>query len=239
MNNRRNYYRVLHVQPEAPLEVIKASYRTIMHKLEHHPDLGGSHAYASLLNEVYATLSDAARRTKYDQQLFSRYGKSALAGSKAPAQPAAQAGPTPQAKSAPQYKIYCVYCRTLNLSSAPDAVQKCGKCGHVLHQSAQKTCQRTLARVAQRGEITFFPASGGPCTGRIVDVSPRGIGFMSPYKLQLNQIIKIQSSLFQATARVVHCRPSRFMLSAEHTVGVVFINVEFAKPQGTFISVAA
>ena len=55
--NRGNYYRILHVQAEAPLEAIKASYRTLMGPLRHHPDRGGEHE-AALLNEVYAVLSD-------------------------------------------------------------------------------------------------------------------------------------------------------------------------------------
>ena len=38
--NRRDYYRVLHVQPDAPIEVIKAGYRTLMRTLKRHP--GGS-----------------------------------------------------------------------------------------------------------------------------------------------------------------------------------------------------
>ena len=37
MKNRRNYYRILHVQPEAPLEIIKASYRGLMTKLNVQP----------------------------------------------------------------------------------------------------------------------------------------------------------------------------------------------------------
>ena len=69
IDNRRNYYRVLHVQPEAPLEVIKASYRTLMTQLRGHPDLGGSHAHASLLNEAWGILSDAGLRAAYDRQM--------------------------------------------------------------------------------------------------------------------------------------------------------------------------
>ena len=37
--NRRNYYRLLHVQPDAPTEVIKSSYRTLMRTLKRHPAL--------------------------------------------------------------------------------------------------------------------------------------------------------------------------------------------------------
>ena len=36
---RRNLYRILHVQPEAPPEVIKAAYRALMITLRGHPDL--------------------------------------------------------------------------------------------------------------------------------------------------------------------------------------------------------
>ncbi len=67
MKNRRNYYRILHVQPDAPLAVIRSSYKTIMQKLRVHPDLGGDTAKALLINEAYETLSDSEKRRQYDQ----------------------------------------------------------------------------------------------------------------------------------------------------------------------------
>ena len=67
--NRRNFYRILHVQPEAPGAVITASYRAMMSKLRLHPDLGGDTAGAALINEAYAVLSDPAKRASYDQKL--------------------------------------------------------------------------------------------------------------------------------------------------------------------------
>ena len=66
VDNRRNFYRLLHVQPEAPLAVIQASYRTLMSRLRAHPDLGGDHDQAVLLNEAWAVLSDPQRRASYD-----------------------------------------------------------------------------------------------------------------------------------------------------------------------------
>lgn len=65
--NRRNYYRILHIQPEAPVEVIRASYRALMGTLRQHPDLGGDHAVAVLLNEAFQVLSDPAQRAAYDR----------------------------------------------------------------------------------------------------------------------------------------------------------------------------
>ena len=80
--NRRNYYRILHVQPEAPVEVIRASYRALMGTLRQHPDLGGEHSVAVLLNEAFQVLSDPAQRAAYDlaqrRQIESARGTTAM-----------------------------------------------------------------------------------------------------------------------------------------------------------------
>src|SRR5689334_12575167 len=72
MKNRRNYYRLLQVQPDASVEVIRSSFRAIMRGLKQHPDLGGSHWHAALLNEAYETLIDPNRRADYDQTLYTQ-----------------------------------------------------------------------------------------------------------------------------------------------------------------------
>lgn len=64
-----DYYQLLHVLPDAPAPVIKASYRAMMQKLRHHPDLGGDPSRAQLLNEAVDTLCTPARRTIYDREL--------------------------------------------------------------------------------------------------------------------------------------------------------------------------
>ena len=69
MHNKRNFYRILHVQFDAPPAVIKASYRTIMQKLRAHPDLGGEEWNASLINEAQRVLLDPVLRANYDAQL--------------------------------------------------------------------------------------------------------------------------------------------------------------------------
>lgn len=68
--NKRNYYRVLFVQPDAPMEIIQASYRTIMQKLKAHPDLGGDTWNASVINEAYQILTNHEKRVHYDATLF-------------------------------------------------------------------------------------------------------------------------------------------------------------------------
>ena len=83
MQNKRNYYRILCVQPDASVEVIRANYRAMLQTLRMHPDLGGEHADAALLNEAYATLRHADRRQRYDRELMARYGIEVIASGRA------------------------------------------------------------------------------------------------------------------------------------------------------------
>jgi len=70
MKNKRNFYRILHVQPDAPVELIRMSYRTIMQKLKKHPDLGGDEWDAAVINEAYSVLCDPKMRAVYDERLL-------------------------------------------------------------------------------------------------------------------------------------------------------------------------
>lgn len=73
MKNRRNYYRILKVQPDASSEIIKNNYRAIMQKLKMHPDLGGDEWNASIINIAYNVLKNPAKRKKYDESLLQQY----------------------------------------------------------------------------------------------------------------------------------------------------------------------
>lgn len=69
MKQRRNYYQILYVQPDAPQEIIRTSYHTLMRELKKHPDLGGDNGRAAVINEAYETLCDGVNRAKYDDKL--------------------------------------------------------------------------------------------------------------------------------------------------------------------------
>lgn len=105
---RRNLYRILHVQPEAPTEIIKASYRALMSSLRVHPDLGGDPARAAEVNHAYAVLTDPERRRAYDLSLKQRAraaspaapGAGAAASRTTPPRAAPAAGPRPAGGSA-------------------------------------------------------------------------------------------------------------------------------------------
>jgi hypothetical protein len=89
--NKRNYYRILHVQPDAPPALIRASYRTLMQTLRHHPDLGGDEWNAAILNEAFCVLSDERQRRSYDARLFMQSTRGETARQTAAQRPKRQA----------------------------------------------------------------------------------------------------------------------------------------------------
>lgn len=75
MQNFRNYYDILGLQPEATPEEVKQAFRKLAR--QYHPDLNPGDKAAEdrfkLINEAYEILSDADNRAQYDQ--FARFWK--------------------------------------------------------------------------------------------------------------------------------------------------------------------
>lgn len=65
-----DYYQILQISPKADPAIVKAAYYTHLKTLKGHPDLGGNHDGATLLNEAYEILSDAERRKDYDKKYY-------------------------------------------------------------------------------------------------------------------------------------------------------------------------
>ena len=66
---RRDYYRLLQVDPAAHPEIVRVAYRTLLRVLGKHPDVGGADGEASAIIEAYATVSNPERRRAYDMWL--------------------------------------------------------------------------------------------------------------------------------------------------------------------------
>jgi curved DNA-binding protein CbpA len=65
----RDFYKVLHVDPEADADVIAAAYEVLSGKLNPRTDLTGVHEVRlAELNRAYSTLRDRAARLAYDKQ---------------------------------------------------------------------------------------------------------------------------------------------------------------------------
>lgn len=63
---RDDHYKALGVQKTASQDEIKKAYRKLAK--EHHPDLGGDEEKFKKINEAYSVLSDAAKRSAYDNR---------------------------------------------------------------------------------------------------------------------------------------------------------------------------
>jgi hypothetical protein len=226
MKNRRNYYRILQVQPDAPLEIIRASYRAMMRELKRHPDLGGSTPEASALNEAYETLSDPVRRAIYDEELFVKYTKQSHSYTKQPITP-----------------TFCPICKR-PLSRKPEPGEICLTCQTPLQseraQQLGSQNNRSLQRTKSSDPIDYYSTWPGEAKqGRMIDFSPKGMRFLCGEKLAPQTILKIRSRLFEASGTVTNLSEEISSGESCYAVGVCFLAVRFTESRGTFLSTSA
>jgi hypothetical protein len=225
MENRRNYYRILHVQPDAPTEIIKSSYRTLMQKLRMHPDLGGDQWSATLINEAYETLMNPNKRADYDQQ-----------GTKGPVV-AADASITATGRL-----LACVYCRTAHgYTGQIPREAMCTACGSPLQPASRQRTEtigkRASSRLARRYPLNFchgWPLQG-PFSGETRDISLGGLQFVTVGAVVPSQLLKVVCDPLSAVVRVVACSAAddpefRWLVRAE------YLTVYFRRARGAFLS---
>lgn len=241
MDNRRNFYRILHVQPDAPTEVIRMSYLTLMQRLKMHPDLGGDHAQAVLINEAFATLIDPARRAAYDRTLAREH---ALPGYRS--DPAHRdATPRIVVPPGPPDPHACPFCGTpFAPTDARRPEARCTFCDGPLypasHHAHEVSTRRAIDRSPRRMPVTFFlswPQHPG-YEAMTEDVSPIGMRLVCTLDLVPNERLKLDSDLCAATAVVRHARPSD-NASAHWVVGVEFLTLRIHPVRGVFVSTHA
>ena len=220
MKNRRNYYRILQVQPDAPLEIIRASYRTIMRELMQHPDFGGDHWIASTINEAYETLSDSDKRAEYDKQ-YSKYIS---------------------IKTASKTDFRKKYFNSVNnLASEKPTVRhstankslKSIKTQKVFHDNFH----RSVNRVQMKETLQYYITSSKKGREAIMlNLSPKGIRFICSEKLTHESTIKIGCSLFKAEAEVVNYNKNLSTDKPNYSVGARFLTIQFRNQTGSFYS---
>ncbi len=244
--NQRNYYRLLHVQHDAPIEVITASYRTIMQKLKQHPDLGGDQDNASLLNEAYAVLSNPERRAKYDRRRKLSSTRSAPETASefrpwtAPVKPKAKNAPSP-GFMAPSY---CPFCHAVipEHKLYGNRLSDCDVCDSPLSPVKKNrqagNCKRALKRTSVSGLLHFLTRwpQFKDKVGQIQDLSPMGVKFVYSGKLPIDTLIKIDSRGLKAVGRVVSCFPSLDKQTPGFCICVEFLTLSYRAAQGVFVS---
>lgn len=202
---RRNLYRILHVQPEAPAEIIKASYRALMSSLRAHPDLGGDTEKAAQINAAYAVLSDPERRRAYD------LSRSRPAGRSSAAAPAA-ADPAADWLEARR----CPFCGT-GFTAAPEATARCGHCEAPLHPApaprrvpSELLGRRHGERIAREIDARVHLAGQTqPLVAVLRDVSVTGLAMACVPALARGTVLRVTTATFDAVAQVVACRATR------------------------------
>ena len=243
--NHRNYYRLLHVQPDAPLEVIKASYRALMRSLKHHPDLGGDQWDAALINEAYEVLSVPEKRKTYDRERRS-LGNSVSQIARSPSR--ATHNPTNLvlvsslhlASPEPVRLRICAFCHTENRARRRYVDEVCGGCGGPLERLVDFTLRdsntRSTRRIDHQADIHYRVDSSSPdsTSAQVVDLSPTGLRFLARQQLTPGDVIKIDSLSLSAIAEVI--RSTEENVSGFFTTGVRFLTLKLRRPRGTFVS---
>lgn len=252
VKNRRNYYRVLNVQPDAPLAVVKASYRALMQKLGVHPDLGGDGAHARLLNEAYAVISDPARRAEYDRQhapdaLRRPGGGEGTGSARTGNSPYGRSGEAAQAeyRQAPK-RGHCLFCGALQPQQQELGLPPvCANCGSPQRQVdgpvSMDNKERSLARIQREGAVrvyTHWPQAR-PYTAWLTDLSPTGLGLRSQVPLRANSVIKVEGAEMQAILHISNCQSLPAPGAQEYRCGGRFLTLSFDLERGNFVCTTA
>jgi hypothetical protein len=222
MKNRRNYYRILHIQPDAPQAIIQASYKALMRELRVHPDLGGDHWNATVVNEAYEVLRDPKRRADYDRRLFEHYTKQSF-----------------DTDRKPVITYFCPFCKR-PLARQATLEETCPSCRSPLASSRDRRSlqeQRAVERVRKSGQVQIYkdwPLK--PLVGDIIDLSVHGMRFQCGERLLPKTTIKLSSRDLKAVAVVHHTQKIIARGSIRYAVGVEFLTVQFSQPKGSFYS---
>jgi len=240
--NKRNYYRIMHVQADAPVEIIRSSYQTLMQRLKMHPDLGGDHWDAALINEAYAVLSNPDKRADYDLQLsaYDRDTESAVV----------EDTPDPQTRAThPTSAVTanrCPFChKDYRQIQTIDVDRLCSACQSPLCPAEPPNHEASWMRAADRFPkdqlVNFFThwPQPEPHSGQILDISITGMQFATEQQVAQHQFLKIQCDVCSAVARVAHCRPRPGQAQSIWLVGVEFFTLRFERSRGAFVSAQA
>lgn len=235
---RRNLYRILHVQPEAPLEVIRASYRTLMSTLRAHPDLGGDAQVAAGINHAYAVLTDPQRRHAYDKSLKLPWvGRTAAAAAAVASVRPADVVPTALDAATWQADRACPFCRR-PLPAVVHMDTRCAGCDSPLFRRpsmdrGELFGRRGSPRNARAMAATLrLPARPGDHVARLRDLSLSGLSLLSPVPAPERSAMRVLTSGFDGVAVVVSCRRvgDSYQLHGE------LLTLQLLRSQGVFVS---
>jgi curved DNA-binding protein CbpA len=230
MQDQRTYYEILHVQPDAPFDIIKSSYRTLMQQLNAHPDRGGDSTEAALINRAYAVLSDTAKRANYDTDLQLQ----------TPLDLQADASPETIELLALGVCLFCGQAHQYSDEIPPDTF--CTACASPLspadRERVEQSGQRKVERIGKQSAITWYAKwpQKRPATGKLINLSPHGLMFKTSQEVARESRIRVDSGQFTSIVQVQNCRPAGGILRPKWHIGGKFLTIRFNSSSGVFVS---
>ncbi|MFP4160155.1 MAG: DnaJ domain-containing protein [Desulfobacterales bacterium] len=259
--NRRNFYRLLGVHPEADPVVIRERYMAMRAE---------SNVPRELLDTAYSILNHPSKRREYDR-LLKRYGHAAAIQQMKPAKPETagklppalhgrpgdenipgfdpaetlppgtlkplphNAYPTAFPKGKPLSCPFCNEPHYFRETEKPDS-RMCKRCRSPLfftEDVREPGGGRICDRVRKAETIWFYVYwPGDRLPGRIFDISPTGMRLESEYGLHQGQLVKIDGVSFKAVGEVVHSQTKKNEITSS---GIRFLSVDFFTTRGNFL----
>jgi len=237
--NRRNYYRILQIQPDASMAIIIASYTVLTGYPLQNPDV---------LDEAFAVLANPAIRMRYDSLLAGNVNPQPEQSQSACQYGALIPGISANTRKHPHIRPdtttalrHCVFCHTPFVYQPefyPNAL--CLECQSPLpiaiaiDQTGLLTQKnRACSRACAAGLLAFYRHwPDMPRHGVLQDLSPKGMRFLTRSLLGVHDIIKIEAPYFNAVAEVTHLQQAE---EEYVSAGVRFLTIKFAQERGNFI----
>jgi hypothetical protein len=139
----------------------------------------------------------------------------------------------------------CLFCGSLHgLERRLNTNDECNACSSPLYPAARQRLeysgQRMLGRIPKRREVQYYVGwpQDAPFVGEMRDLSLNGMQFATADAVPVNQVIKIDSEVCRAVARVAHCERDHERAEG-WKIGVEFLTLRFRRNRGTFVSARA
>ena len=198
---RRNLYRILYVQPEAPPEIITAAYRCLMSQLRTHPD-GGGEEKAERIRQAYAILRDPVKRRAYDS------------GRRRPLS-AKVSPPGPGHSSVPAtVPPVCPFCG-LTVPRQLPANRRCARCAsplapvaYTLGTTQEPFGRRSAPRFEKSCRVTVHTSPESPPLSAVLrDLSATGISLYTAVPITAGGNIRVETLGLDLIAHVLKVQP--------------------------------
>ncbi len=255
--NQRNYYRILHIQPDSPAAIVESSYRTLKQKKS--PSLA-----SRLVDDAFAVIGNPLKRALYDRllqqgshfaavdrikQTFKQNDTNTVACNKPAiitddhAQKNAKTQPGSVQKAhafsqtyAPVITHYCAFCKTPHQHSDDQLSEaSCVECDSPLASPANgltDSARRDVTRFNQSGSLEVWldwPQSAVIAT--LIDLSPTGLKLELDQEPMQGQMIKVDADEFKAVGEISHVAT----VGSAWQVGLRFVAIRFQKQRGQFV----